>query len=198
MISSVRLFMIVPLLALAACEEDDDPPASAADTSTGDPGPSESSSSSTGEPASPFDCVEQNFMPSPLQGPGIDPETGAIVGAPQDTYLVHSTLAVVTPETAAALDAMTQEVVAQAMTSEGAIGFSFSLDMTCGYARTLGIWESEEAMLAFVVSGKHAQAMQQADELLGAGRFGHIEVAADDIDDAWSLALAHLETVEAY
>ena len=197
MIAYVRLFMMVPLLALAACEEDDDPPASADESSTtGDPGTSESSS--TGEPASPFDCVEQNFMPSPLQGPGIDPETGAIVGPPQDTYLVHSTLGVVTPETAAALDAMTQEVIAQAMTSEGAIGFSFSLDENCGYARTLGIWESEEAMLAFVVSGKHAEAMQQSDDLLGGGRFGHIEVAAEDLDQAWELALAHLETVEPY
>lgn len=198
MISYVRLFMIVPFLGLAACEEDDDPPASADDTSTGDPGPSESSSSSTGEPASPFDCVEQNFMPSPLQGPGIDPETGAIVGAPQDTYVVHSTLGVVTPETAEALGAMTEDVIAQAMTSEGAIGFSFSQDMTCGYARTLGIWESEEAMLAFVVSGKHAEAMQQADEILSTGRFGHIEVAAEDLDNAWDLVLAHLETVEDY
>jgi quinol monooxygenase YgiN len=142
--------------------------------------------------------VEQNFMPSPLEGPGIDPETGAIVGTPQDTYLLHTTLAVITPETAQALQALSEEVIAQAMTSEGAIGFSFSFDPTCGFARTLGIWESEEAMLAFVVSGKHAEAMQQTEELLATGAFGHTEIAAEDVGNAWDLALAHLETVEPY
>ena len=192
---TVRSFALLQLLLLAACQEDEDPPAAQGSTS-GEATSGAVDESSSGAPASPFDCVEQNFQPTPLAGPGLDPETGAIIGAPQNTYVLHTTQAVVTPETAEALLNMSNEVAAQAMATEGLVALSFSMDQTCGYARTLGIWESEEAMLGFVVSGAHAEAMRQAPNIISTGRFTHFDIPTDDIERAWEVALERLETVE--
>jgi hypothetical protein len=186
MTCSLRL--LVSLSILPACIEDADP-SSTADGSTS----SVSGSSTAVSPA--FDCVEQNFAPSPLAGPGLDPETGAIVGSPQASYVLHTTQAVLDPELTDAFNAAAGEVLVQAQAAEGLVALSLAMDQECGYARTLGIWESEEAMLTFVATGAHAQAMSDAPSLIANGRFTHFDITPEDIDRAWELALERITTV---
>jgi hypothetical protein len=206
MTACVRFLVLAPLLIMTACADDDGDPPSAADASTSSdpatgsettaPASTSAGEESTGSPASPFDCVEQSFAPSPLAGPGLDPETGAIVGHPQSSYVLHTTQAVLDPETVQAFDVAVGEVLAQLQATDGLIALSLSADMQCGYARTLGIWESEEAMLTFVATGAHAQAMADGPNLIATGRFTHFDIDPTDIENAWDIALERIQTVD--
>jgi hypothetical protein len=191
-----RTLPILVVSFLTACSDGSDPQIEPADTTDPTAAEETSAAAETGVAADPFACLGEDFVPSPLAGPGIDPQTGAIVGKPAAKYVLHTTQAVLDPQTAADFLGLTTPVIDQVMQADGLVGVSLASDMNCGFARTLGIWESEEAMYEFVYAGAHAQAISVAPDLTLTGRFTHFDIEPTDIDKAWDLAFAALEHVE--
>ena len=191
-----RTLPILLVSLLLGCSEDEDPeilPAATSDATDASDAADETTGSAA---ANPFDCEGEDFQPSPFGGPGIDPETGAIVGAPADSYVLHTTQAVMDPDSANDFIAITGPVIDQMMRADGLIGFSLASDSNCGFARTLGVWESEGKMYDFVYSGAHAEAIAVARDVTATGRFTHFDIDPSEVDQAWDLAFAALEDVE--
>lgn len=80
-------------------------------------------------------------------------------------------------------------------TQPGLIGLSLAftpLDNKAGY-RTLTVWESEDAMFAWVASDEHAAAMQEMADLAAGGAVAAWELKKDDvIPPTWDDAKARL------
>ena len=144
-----------------------------------------------------YGCEEPSFQVfQPLSGPGIDPETGALLPPMQDTYVLHTTQILVKPERLEEFLALNVPIFEQLGQTEGLVGFSIASEPTCGFSRTMGIWESEQAMLAFVTSGAHLQAMAQTTEVSITGRTTSWTASADEMPITWDMALAAIDEVE--
>ncbi|MEM9452821.1 MAG: hypothetical protein AAGF11_01495 [Myxococcota bacterium] len=143
-----------------------------------------------------FDCEDPNILIIPMTGPGFDPETGEFVGAPQDTYIAHTTLAVVTPEQMEEFLEVNELAAAQAMQTPGMLGVGFAVESECGFLRTIGLWEDEKSLYSFVGSGAHLEAMQRAPELSVAGKTTHWEIDSGVMPLTWDMAFEQLESVE--
>ncbi len=207
--------ILLPALTLAlapmACADDDDGAAaddatsaatSEADTTTAVADASTSATADeTGETGEPLDvdalyaCEEPELViGAPFAGPGYDPMVG-LTGTPQSTYVAHTTQVMVRPGAEADFEAAVGQILGQLATTEGLVGFSLAIEPGCGFARTLGVWESEQAMYAFVGTGAHAVAMSQTPILTLTGRTTHWEIEAAEIPLAWDLALARIDGV---
>lgn len=177
--------------------------ASAADTTAGaaDDGTSAADSSGSGGPdiAALYDCEEPELMiAQPLAGPGIDPETGALLDPIAGEYIVHTTQ--ILPKSDAdsqqAFFGLVGAISAQLMQTPGLVGFSLAVEPNCAFARTLGVWESEEAMYAFVSSGAHLDAMGQTFDVGVTGRVTHWTATAEELPPSWESAVARLSEVD--
>jgi quinol monooxygenase YgiN len=144
-----------------------------------------------------YDCVESDFQViQPLMGPGIDPETGALLPPMQETYLLHTTQILVKPEKLEEFLGLNFPIFEQLQQTEGLLGFALASEPNCGFSRTMGVWESEAAMLAFVTSGAHLQAMSQTTEVSITGRTTSWTVSADEMPLTWEMAMAEIADVE--
>lgn len=145
-----------------------------------------------------FLCVETDFEDDiALGGPGFDPETG-LTGEPQEAYLVATTQIYLRADKLDEFGSLAGAVLETLGGSEGMLAFGIGSSQTCGLARTLSIWSSEEAMLSFVMSDAHASAMVQAPEISFTGRTTHWEATADELLELdWDVARAKLEDVSA-
>lgn len=173
-------FLIVPLMAitLTACAED---------TPAGgnDPG-------KTPLPA----CVEDDFMPLPFGGPGYDPQSGSLIGATQDSYLASSTVLLVNPDKQQRFQELVGGVLATLNTQPGLVGFALGLSPACGTARTLTVWQSEQAMFDFVTSEAHLTAMSEASVVGLNGAVTSWTVTADNVPPSWEEASARVAAAE--
>ncbi len=144
-----------------------------------------------------YDCVDPDLMASPLAGPGYDPQLG-LIGEDAGTYLAHTTQVMIAEddEALADFDGYIDAIVAQLMETDGLIAYSLATEPSCGFARTVGVWRDEQAMVAFALSGAHAEAMGQSSRLALTGRVTHWEVASDDLPELWAQALEQIEGVE--
>lgn len=160
--------------------------ASLSEASTGpsDPSAEEGSSSGVDEGSSttedPFagcdrgilepDLIGQDAMgnPAPVAwtGPGADPETGELVDD-GNTYVVSSTYLALMPDPAAqqAFGETMGPVIPTLFGNPGMIATSLGTSMECSTARTLTVWASQEAMMAFVTSDAHANAIARVAEI---------------------------------
>lgn len=190
----------------AAAEESGEPPSS---EDTGEPPAEESGEppaddSSGGDETTGgidvdalYDCVESDFQVlQPLMGPGIDPMTGTLLPPMQETYLLHTTQIMVKPEKLEEFLALNVPIFEQLQATEGLLGFSLATEPNCGFSRTMGVWTSEQAMLAFVTSGAHLQAMAQTTEVSLTGRTTSWTVSADEMPLTWEMAFAAIADVE--
>jgi heme-degrading monooxygenase HmoA len=145
-----------------------------------------------------FACEENEFsIDKPVTGPGFDPAQGGIIGEPQDTYVVHATQIYPIPGKETEFLAVAGPVIAQLNETEGLLAFGLGRDNGCGVSRTMGIWESEEAMYAFVGSGAHAVAMTQSYDVGLTGKTTHWEVTAEELDTLdWDTGRAKLDEIE--
>lgn len=143
-----------------------------------------------------YDCEDPNIQILPMAGPGFDPQTGEFIGPPQDSYVAHTTMSVVLTDVPDELIEMSSMVVEQALQTPGFLGVGLASEFECGFYRTIGLWESEQAMFAFVGSGAHAQAMAQASHLAASGKTAHWEIGAEDMPLTWDMAFEILDTVE--
>jgi heme-degrading monooxygenase HmoA len=132
----------------------------------------------------------------PFEGPGI--EDGALKEPREGTYIV-STTRIALADTNEAGDAFAthMENLQKALPDhEGVVGWSFSfVPFTNDEYRTLAIWESEEAMLAWVLSDVHTTAMADFAEhgYAEAGETTAWEATADELPPTWAEARERLD-----
>lgn len=105
-----------------------------------------------------------------LAGPGVDPATGELL--PFDQPVVASTTylrlrsEVSSQQRFGQLMGPIQETLG---TAPGLLAIGLATSDACGTARTLTIWESEDAMLGFVTSEAHVAAVQAVSEVSRGG-----------------------------
>jgi hypothetical protein len=131
------------------------------------------SPSPTAEPTCARGVREPDYEPiGPIAGPGVDLTTGKLrAPAPGTTYIVSSTYL------ALRADGPAQQAFGELMgpigdtlrTQEGLVAFELGTSMSCGTARTLTIWASEEAMYGFVASPAHMAAIARVGEVSRGG-----------------------------
>ncbi|MCU0684009.1 MAG: hypothetical protein MUF34_17500 [Polyangiaceae bacterium] len=98
------------------------------------------------------------------QGPGVDPATGALRPG---NYVISSTYLTLRTEAAAQqrfgelMGILTEDF----QTRPGLVALALSVAGSCDTARTLSVWESEEAMYAFVSSPAHTAAISGARDV---------------------------------
>jgi heme-degrading monooxygenase HmoA len=107
-----------------------------------------------------------NPAPVAWMGPGVDPDTGELVDD-GSTYVVSSTYLALMPDPAAqqAFGESMGPIIPALLGNPGMIATSLGLSMQCSTARTLTVWASEEAMMAFVTSDAHATAIARVAEI---------------------------------
>jgi quinol monooxygenase YgiN len=155
----------------------------------------------SGEPVDPYAhlyaCEDSAFTEAkPLSGPGYDPVTG-FTGTPLATYVVSATQIYVRPEQQNAFFEQAGKVVAQLGETPGLVAFGLGTDSACGDSRTIGVWESEDALYEFVGSGAHLTAMQMANELGFTGRTTHWNATSEEVKAlTWQGAREKLAAVE--
>ena len=216
--ATLFLLLVGSLAAACAAEDPGDPMADDAGTTaaedTGE-APAESSGAApaessggdettgdetTGEPIdldALYDCEDPDFQViQPLMGPGIDPMTGTIIEPMQDAYVLHTTQILVKPDELDEFLQLSGGVIEQLLQTEGLVGFALAQEPNCGFSRTMGVWESEQAMLAFVGSGAHAQAMVRTTDVSITGRTTAWTATAAEMPLTWEMALAAIADVE--
>ena len=146
-----------------------------------------------------YGCDEAGYQTvRPLAEPSFDAEqSGFLVEPTQSTYLVHTTQIYVPSDKDGEFLKLFGDIAAQLDGLDGVVAWSAGSDDACGVYRTLGIWESEEAMYAFVGSGAHAVAMSRTTEVSLSGRVTHWEATVEELEQLdYDVARAKLESVE--
>lgn len=167
----MRLVLVLSLstsLGLVACGGDDPPP-TAQPTPSATPTPTPSP---TPQPLIPG-CVRGTIEPDhttfgPLAGPGVDPATGQLRPPPAGSaYVVSSTYLALRGEPAAqqAFGQLMGPIDQTLRTQAGLVAIQLGTSMSCGTARTLTVWASEDAMYAFVASPAHVDAIRRVNEV---------------------------------
>jgi heme-degrading monooxygenase HmoA len=114
---------------------------------------------------------------APLNGPGVDPDTGRVRDG---NYVLATTYLAIPPERTELALELGGPVVESLSTMNGLVAFSVTQSRACGTLRTLTVWETEEDMVALVMSPAHVQAM---------ARFGEVN-RGDSATVAWQGAAA--------
>jgi heme-degrading monooxygenase HmoA len=191
MASCVRAGLAMAALAAVACGDDDSGAGGGAAGGAGQGG----QGGDAGDPyAAMYECEETNFAEvKPLSGPGYDPETG-FVGEPQETYFAATTQIYVAADAQEAFISANGPVIQQIAETPGLVAWTVGGDADCLVNRTMTIWESEEAMYAFVTSGAHAEVMGQITELSLTGKTTHWVTTPEEIEaQTWDTVRAKLE-----
>lgn len=110
------------------------------------------------------EALEADARASPWSGPGT--KDGALLPGGGD-YAVAATYLQLrgTPEAAKKFQATMAKINEQLATSEGLVAFRVTTSEACGTARTLSAYKDETAMLKFVASPAHGEAMTLATSL---------------------------------
>jgi heme-degrading monooxygenase HmoA len=96
------------------------------------------------------------------QGPAVDPATGALRPG---SYVFSSTYLTLRPDGRPRFGELMGPISADLQTRPGLLAITLALSESCGTARTLSAWESEEAMYAFVASDAHGAAVSAVGEV---------------------------------
>jgi hypothetical protein len=131
-----------------------------------------------------------------FSGPGYDPAIG-IIGAPQETYVVSTSVLYWWEEATTDLYQNGAKIIAQMDASPGMVAFAAGTDDTCRAARQFSVWRSEEDLYAFVLSGAHGEVIGKSEAISSTARTIHWTITADELATlTWDLARAKLEDVE--
>lgn len=145
-----------------------------------------------------YDCEDANLTEArPLVGPGYDPAMGGLVD-PQETYIVSATQILVRPEKQQQFFEVASAVSAELDQSEGMVAYALAIEPTCGFSRTISVYRSEEAMIAFVASEAHSMAIEQSAELGITGKVTHWEMPADEFPPTWDSVREKLAETEPF
>lgn len=144
-----------------------------------------------------FECEEADLqLVRPLSGPGFD-EEGAMIDPQQATYVVSTTVAYATEEQQSDFFAVLGPVMQQLDGTEGLLGYALASGEACGSYRTISVWESDEAMFAFVVAGAHAVAMEEAPNVSVGAKVIHWSATPEEIAElTFESAMPRLEEID--
>lgn len=131
-------------------------------------------------------------MSSPVEGPGFDPD-GTLVSAHEGPFVVAVTHARSAAGQQDAFAAHVDAITAAIALAPGFVGSSLRGHRPGRDNWTLSIWESEEAMDEFVLTGPHLAAMSEAGLVLEEAGFAHFEAEASELPPTWEDALQALE-----
>lgn len=140
--------------------------------------------------------LEADFGAMPLSGPGVDSATARLRPPPEGRFIMSSTyLSMPTTSAARARFSELMAPVGERLASQrGLLAYSLGASDRCYTARTLTVWESEEAMLDFVLSPAHASAMAAVSEVSrGQSLVDHWE-ERDASQVSWAAAADHLSS----
>ena len=141
--------------------------------------------------------LEQDNEPqAPLAGPGVDPETGELRAPPEGGYHMSTTYLQIKPDAQELFFELVGPIGQQLATQPGLVAVQLTSSVECGSARTLGVWESEEAMFEFSLGDAHQAAVGRIDEVSrGASAFATWTAASLD-ETTWAEAAGRLAEVE--
>jgi heme-degrading monooxygenase HmoA len=191
---TIFLLATLPFL-LLACD----------DASSDDEGGGGTTSGTGGDGGEPADveafyaCEEVEFGEArPLSGTNFDVDQGGFLTEPtQETFVVHATQIYVKPEQSDRFFELTGPMFATLPEFAGNVAWTVGGDDSCLVSRTMGIWESEEALYAFVGSPEHAAAMAETTALSYTGRTTHWTVTKEQAEAlTWDVARAKLEEID--
>lgn len=192
----LRLRPLTLLLAItAACGDDDTGAGGSTGTTTATQTASTStvtSGASTG--VDPFagckkGTLEGDFAEDlPLTGPGVDPATGKLAPG---TYVVAATYLAMNPSKAERTGQLGGAVVDSLTSAQGLVAFTLGGSQSCASLRTLTVWQSEEDMLAFVVSPAHSMAMLETP-MLSRGTSNTISWEGNEATASWAESTTRL------
>lgn len=146
-----------------------------------------------------YACEELEFAEArPLSGMNFDASEGGFLTEPtQSTFVAHTTQIYMKPEGEAEFLMLSGQLFGVLGDTPGLVAWTVGTDEGCGVARTMGIWESEEALYAFVASDLHAQAMSRTTALSFTGRTMHFDVTKEEAEAlTWDVMREKLEDVE--
>jgi len=169
-VKSIPSPLIAALLAsfAAGCSADDDPtersgaetdPMSSPDAGT--PDPFADCDRTVLEPDAAMMDEHGNPVPPRWIGPAADPQTGALALDPNTSYHVSATYLPLLPSEAAMAEfSGLQPALAETLAGHGGVlALQLLFSPSCNVARTFTVWRDEDAMVEFVVSPAHLQAM---------------------------------------
>jgi len=131
---------------------------------------------------------------TPFKGPGFDAKRGTLSnpGAP---VTVAITLATLGGDRADRRAFWTQvgQVESSLANQSGLIGYSIRTELLGSNSWTMTVWESEDALRAFVEDVAHQDAIRGGKPALAAARFARFSASSSDIPLPWDKALQILE-----
>ncbi len=97
-----------------------------------------------------------------LSGPGVDPDTGKLTPG---TYHVATTYLALQPGKLDTVLELSGPIIESSFSLPGFVAMTIVGSESCNTLRTLTVWETEQAMFAFVASPSHARAMAKTSEV---------------------------------
>jgi hypothetical protein len=110
--------------------------------------------------------IEPDLGATPMSGSKVD-TSGVLAEPGPGGYVVSSTFLRLRPGEAVTtrFGELSGPIIAGLPARPGLAGFQLGLAPACNVARTLSVWESEEAMYDFVVSDEHITAVSAVSEV---------------------------------
>lgn len=163
-------------------------------TTGGDPSAGGGGATSSSQGGGPAGC-ERGVIEDELvaqgdgawQGPGADPETGALLAA-DGRFVVSSTYLALQDDALPRFGELMAPILGELEASPDLVAVRLGVSSSCGTARTLSVWRSVEGMMTFVASDAHAAAVDAVGEVSRGGsvvtHWETTELATVDWDEA--------------
>ncbi|MFJ9648670.1 hypothetical protein ACWEPM_35910 [Streptomyces sp. NPDC004244] len=102
----------------------------------------------------------------PWTGPGIDPETGALKAPLPDTYVVATSGGWPKPNAIEVATELNRVLLEELWGRQGLIAATFAISQKCWMSsRALAVWEDEEALMGFLRSEGHMNAVRRTKDM---------------------------------
>jgi heme-degrading monooxygenase HmoA len=119
-------------------------------------------------------------------GPAVDPATGR-PSIPAGSIVAATYLQLRTDDASQAVFSQVSGRVAQTLfMSPGLLAVAVVTSNQCAVARTLTVWENEEAMMGFVTSAAHSEAIARVGEMSRGGSVTTTFSAGASADVSWA------------
>lgn len=135
----------------------------------------------------------------PLSGPGVDPATGKLAAPPVTGYAVSTTYLALKGDRAsgARFEELLGPVVGELQHQPGLRAIQVTNSAKCGTARTLTVWQDEDAMWAFVKGAAHGKASDGITEVSRGGSAVAHWHASTLAEATWAYSAQRLSTTPA-
>jgi hypothetical protein len=144
-----------------------------------------------------YQCEETDFeVIVPLVGPGVTAD-GQVAPLDADSYVLHTTQLVVRPGAEGDAIQVSARIVGDATKIPGLVAMTAAGSESCGYLRTYGIWESEDAILSLMATPSHGEAVTRTAELALSTKLLSWQASREDAASFdWDAARAKAAEVE--